>query len=174
MYEYDVECDYFIIILDGSATVQVGKEGMEINAGLFSYYGVNALIDENETDPLHCIGNDSMRKPYKPEFSLKVQSYCVYLQITRAEWKVAVKNSIMERTYGGAKSPMAKSPAKLPVSITMSSSIQSEVNLATEQINNATNTATADAKVEVTSDLVTRSLVNTTLQVDQVLVNQQA
>ena len=100
LYEYGVECDYFIIILDGEATVQVGKEGMEIKAGLFSFYGVNALIDENQNDPLEFIGNDSIRKPYKPEFSLRINSYCVYIQITRAEWKLAVKNSIIERNYG--------------------------------------------------------------------------
>ena len=74
LYQYGVECDYFIIILEGNALVQVGKEGMEINAGLFSFYGVNALIDESQKDPLECIGNDSTRKPYKPEFSLKVNS----------------------------------------------------------------------------------------------------
>ena len=99
LYEYGVECDYFVIILEGNALVQVGKEGMEINAGLFSFYGVNALIDEGQSDPLECIGNDSTRRPYKPDFSLKVNSYCVYMQITRAEWKLAVKNSIMERRY---------------------------------------------------------------------------
>ena len=104
LYEYGVECDYFIIILDGEATVQVGKEGMEIKAGLFSFYGLNALIDDNQKDPLECIGNESLRKPYKPEFSLRINSYCVYMQITRAEWKLAVKNSIMERNYG-IKSP---------------------------------------------------------------------
>ena len=99
LYEYGVECDYFIILLGGDALVQVGKEGMEIKAGLFSFYGVNALIDEGQNDPLECIGNDSTRRPYKPDFSLKVNSYCVYMQITRAEWKLAVKNSIMERSY---------------------------------------------------------------------------
>jgi hypothetical protein len=114
LYQYGVECDYFIIILEGNALVQVGKEGMEINAGLFSFYGVNALIDESQKDPLECIGNDSTRKPYKPEFSLKVNSYCVYMQITRAEWKLAVKNSIMERSYAIKTNDGVKSNA--PVS----------------------------------------------------------
>ncbi len=114
LYQYGVECDYFIIILEGNALVQVGKEGMEINAGLFSFYGVNALIDESQKDPLECIGNDSTRKPYKPEFSLKINSYCVYMQITRAEWKLAVKNSIMERSYAIKMNDGVKSNA--PVS----------------------------------------------------------
>ena len=112
LYKYGVECDYFIIILDGAAVVQVGKEGMEINAGLFSYYGIDSLLNEHEKDPLECIGNDASRKPYKPEFSLKVGSYCVYLKITRAEWKNAVKNSIMERTYGMKPMPALPTPTE--------------------------------------------------------------
>lgn len=100
LYKYGQECDYFILILDGSAVVQVGIEGMEINAGLFSYYGLNALLDENEKDPFESITNDATRKPYKPEFSLKVNSYCVYIKISRKDWKDAVKKSLMERMYG--------------------------------------------------------------------------
>ena len=99
LYQYGVECDYFIIIVDGNALVQVGSEGYEVNAGLFSYYGVNALISDEEKDPLECIGNDSLRKPYKPEFSLKVTNYCVCFKITRKDWKNAVKQSQMERLY---------------------------------------------------------------------------
>lgn len=98
LYKYGVECDYFIIILDGKAVVQVGKEGMEVDAGLFSYYGTDALLDENETDPIKSVAATS--KPYKPEFSLKVNSYCVYLQITRKDWKDAVKQSMIERNAG--------------------------------------------------------------------------
>ncbi len=95
LFKYGIEADYFIIILEGSAIVQVGKEGMEINAGLFSYYGVDALVDENDTDPLKAIANE--KKHYTPEFSLKVNSYCVYLQITRRDWIEAVNQSIIER-----------------------------------------------------------------------------
>lgn len=98
LYQYGVESDCFIIILDGTATLQVGREGMEISAGLFSYYGVNALVDDGETLP-DCIENDTFRKPYKPEFSLKVTSYCVCLKITRKEWKDPVKKTILERKY---------------------------------------------------------------------------
>lgn len=116
LYKYDVECDYFIIILDGSATVLVGrneKEKMEINAGLFSYYGVGALLYENEyeMEPLKCITKDEDRRPYKPEFSLRVNSYCVFLRITRKDWKDAVRKSILERTYTITQtSPTANSP----------------------------------------------------------------
>ena len=105
LYKYGVECDYFIIILEGKAVLQVGKEGMEVDAGLFSYYGVDSLVDENAVDPLKTITDTY--KPYKPEFSLKVNSYCVYLQITRNQWKEAVKQSMIERNLGlGSTNPL--------------------------------------------------------------------
>ena len=121
LYQYGVECDYFIIILDGSAVVQIGKDGMEVNAGLFSYYGVNALCDETENDPLKAIANDSVRKSYKPELSLKVASYCVYLQINRKDWKDAVKKTIIERTWSGV-SPSSNQSSHLNNTITTGSS----------------------------------------------------
>lgn len=97
LYEFGVESDYFITILDGNATLQVGSEGYQINAGLFSYYGVDALVNDEENDPLECIGNDCNRKSYKPEFSLKVDNHCVCWKITRKDWKDAVKKTIMEQ-----------------------------------------------------------------------------
>lgn len=57
LYKFGVESDYFITILDGNATIKVGSEGYEINAGLFSYYGVDALVNDDEKDSLECIGN---------------------------------------------------------------------------------------------------------------------
>lgn len=97
LYQFGVESDYFITILDGNATLQLGSEGYQINAGLFSYYGVDALINDDEKDPLECIGNDCNRKPYKPEFSLKVDNHCVCWKISRKDWKDAVKKTIMEQ-----------------------------------------------------------------------------
>lgn len=112
LYKYGVECDYFIIILEGEAVLHVGKEGMEVNAGLFSYYGVDALVDEAEMDPVKCI--NIPYKPYKPEFSLKVKSYCVYLQITRNVWKEAVKQSMIERNLGvGSANPLTIEPLSI-------------------------------------------------------------
>jgi hypothetical protein len=123
LYEYGVESDYFVIILDGSAVLEVGKDSyglIEINAGLFSYYGVNALVDEgvrdakqlfalmqqqqaqHSTDTIattHSAASNglvSVHSPklgYKPEFSLKVNSYCVYMKITREDWLDVVKKS---------------------------------------------------------------------------------
>jgi len=98
LYQYNEPCDYFLIILDGSATVNVGKERMEVTAGLFSFYGVNALLFDNEKDPLGPRDQRPQGGVYRPEFDLKVDSYCVYLKITRQAWLDAVRKSLMERT----------------------------------------------------------------------------
>lgn len=134
LYEFDVPCDYFIIILDGSATVKVGKEGMEINAGLFSYYGIDALKPGNDVAGLRLHNSLNMHSTlsspavvmsmsetdlsannsgnnsggsekivYKPEFSLIVNSYCVYLKVTRSQWGDAVTKSMMERYHHGGQ-----------------------------------------------------------------------
>lgn len=134
LYKYDVECDYFIIILDGSAIVKVGKEGMEINANLFSYFGIDALKPGNDIAGLrlhNSLSNNNMSTPvvmisisetdlsannnnnnnthenllYKPEFSLIVNSYCVYLKVTRSQWADAVTKSMMERYHHGGQLP---------------------------------------------------------------------
>lgn len=133
LYEYGVPCDYFIIILDGSATVKVGKEGMEIAAGLFSFYGIDALKPGNDIVGLRL--NESLLKPnpaavavslsendlsggfgvtlehnriqYTPEFSLIVNSYCVYMKVTRSQWADAVTKSMVERYHHSGQMPGA-------------------------------------------------------------------
>jgi hypothetical protein len=111
LYQYGVECDYFIVILSGEAELKVGKDGMEINAGLFSFYGVNALLnDESIKDAKSLSLNDidnhnhNQTTKYIPEFSLVVNSYCVYMKITRAEWLDLVKKSLVKKAYETSKS----------------------------------------------------------------------
>lgn len=49
LYEYGKGCNYFILILSGEATIEVGKEKLEFPAGPFAYFGVNALLCGSET-----------------------------------------------------------------------------------------------------------------------------
>lgn len=105
LYEFGHECEYFTIILDGKALVQVGKDGLEISAGLFSFYGVNALLDESDLTADDVLKNELIKKKYTPEFSLIVESYCVYLQIARKDWLDLVRKTHMERNYRTAGLP---------------------------------------------------------------------
>ncbi len=104
LYKQGVESDFFLIIVDGSADLEMGKSSeseMVIKAGLFSYYGVNALVDENVKNGEQLVMNsyiDSKPVSYKPEFSLKVDKYCVYLRVTRADWLNVVTKSYLLKT----------------------------------------------------------------------------
>ena len=124
LYQYGVPCDYFVIILDGSALVQVGKEGLEVQAGLFSYYGVSALLNESERGDPHEIIASASTTPYVPEFSLQVVDYCVYLKITRGDWLDAVKKSIIERTYALPVVPLQAPLAPMPSQASVISTYQ--------------------------------------------------
>ena len=96
LYKCGKEADYFIILLDGQAVVQSGQDGMEINAGLFSYFGVDALLGENEEENVQDLLSDKLRV-YKPDFSLRVNTHCVYWRVTRNQWLSVVKQSILEK-----------------------------------------------------------------------------
>lgn len=101
IYKNGQECDYFVVLLDGIATLEIGKEKIEQSAGLLSYFGVNALIpiDSMNQSPksLTYADTESTQKLYVPEFSLKIEQRCVYFQISRKEWLKAVINSNLER-----------------------------------------------------------------------------
>lgn len=101
LFKYGQECHHFLIILDGEATMEIGKDKIIVKAGLFSYYGVNVLINDSNLNQSIEEIIDYNDKPYIPEFSLivKEKQRCVYFQITRDDWIQLVKNSIMERKY---------------------------------------------------------------------------
>ncbi len=97
LYKYGEEADFFLIILNGSAIMEIGKEKINVNAGMFSYYGTNALMTEPNQGPEEVLLNETNFKPYIPEFSLKIEQYCVYFQISRGDWLKLVKNTNLER-----------------------------------------------------------------------------
>ncbi len=97
LYKYGEEADFFLIVLNGTAIMEIGKEKVLVNAGLFSYYGTNALLDDSNQTPDDILLNETNFKPYVPEFSLRVEQYCVYFQISRHDWLKLIKNTNIER-----------------------------------------------------------------------------
>lgn len=118
LYKYNKGCNYFILILSGEATIEVGKEKLEFPAGPFAYFGVDALLCGYETadqvlqelqdDPsLECLtgstNNDNSveaarkSKQYLPDFSLRVDEKCVYMKIDRNLWRNGVIKSRLDR-----------------------------------------------------------------------------
>ena len=117
LYHYGKGCNYFILILSGEATIEVGKEKLEFPAGPFAVFGTNALLCGAETadDVLHddsdltshqastsMLNEDSRfikkfgSKLYVPDFSLRVDDRCVYLKLDRDLWRSGVVKSQYE------------------------------------------------------------------------------
>ena len=120
LYTFGKGCNYFILIISGEATIEVGKEKLEFPAGPFAYFGVNALLCGNETaeqvlqedmnisSPLKDIDTQSTssapetgkkkftNKQYIPDFSLRVDEKCVYMKIDRDLWRNGVIKSRYE------------------------------------------------------------------------------
>jgi hypothetical protein len=94
LYTNGKEADYFIVILEGSAVLEFASN-WKLVAGLFSFYGVRALIDDNEKTPLDIINNnDKIPTPFKPDYSLTVNTVCIYFQISRKQYIDIVKKSV--------------------------------------------------------------------------------
>lgn len=52
IYEYGKSVDYFVLIVNGKAELETGKEKIVSDIGSFSYFGVSALIVSEEI-PFH-------------------------------------------------------------------------------------------------------------------------
>lgn len=96
LYQYGKKSNYFIIILTGEATIEVGREKLEFVAGQFAYFGVNALLNGCESVEQVLQEKDNVKVHYMPDFSLRVDDKCVYFKIDRDLWLNGVKKSKFE------------------------------------------------------------------------------
>lgn len=112
LYTYGRGCNYFILILSGEATIEVGKEKLEFPAGPFTYFGVNALLAGSDTaeevlqeeaklknnENKNVFFNESkqLKRFYVPDFSLRVDDQCVYMKLDRELWRNGVIKSNFE------------------------------------------------------------------------------
>lgn len=114
LYTYGRACNYFILILSGEATIEVGIEKLEFPAGSFAYFGVNALLAGSETadevlqeetklknnENKNVFFNESKQsrntRYYVPDFSLRVDDRCVYMKLDRELWRNGVIKSRYE------------------------------------------------------------------------------
>ncbi|KAK3595841.1 hypothetical protein CHS0354_014663 [Potamilus streckersoni] len=99
IYKDGIACDYFILILEGHVEVAVGKEKMSFTGGPFSYYGVQALnVSESLLVPTS--NSDSIyvkHDPYIPDFTMTAMTDLQLLKITRAQYIVARRSTLMGR-----------------------------------------------------------------------------
>ena len=114
LYTYGKGCNYFVLIISGEATIEVGKEKLEFPSGPFAYFGVNALLCGSETveqllqDETASMSSDTeskedftakkkpFSKQYIPDFSLRVDDRCVYMKVDRDLWRSGVIKSRYE------------------------------------------------------------------------------
>ena len=106
LYHYGKGCNYFILILSGEATIEVGKEKLEFPAGPFAYFGVNALlcgcenVEQVLADDVSLANQTEDKKShsklYIPDFSLRVDDRCVFIKIDRDLWRNGVIKSRLE------------------------------------------------------------------------------
>ncbi|CAF1203210.1 unnamed protein product, partial [Didymodactylos carnosus] len=96
IYEYGKPVDFFVLIVNGSAQLETGKEKIVSQVGAFSYFGVSALYNpEEKVDDLIRLKSKSSR-PYIPDFSVRVCEDVQILRIRRVHWLAAVRATYFE------------------------------------------------------------------------------
>ncbi|CAF1462085.1 unnamed protein product [Adineta steineri] len=96
IYEYGKPVDYFVLIVNGKAELETGKEKIVSEVGSFSYFGVSALYSsEEKVEELVRLKSNKFR-PYVPDFSLRISEDVQILRIRRVHWLAAVRATFFE------------------------------------------------------------------------------
>lgn len=124
IYRANKPADYFVLILEGTVRVIVGKENLEFDTGAFSYYGVPSLqvpsaqpsvtdtktsrentipgrsrsgTANSDTAPsVHGLTADNVSAGhFNPDYSLRAVSSVKFLKITKAQYTSALKATKM-------------------------------------------------------------------------------
>ncbi|CAF4693829.1 unnamed protein product, partial [Rotaria socialis] len=96
IYEYGKPADYFVLIVNGKAELETGKEKIVSEVGSFSYFGVSALYNSDEkVDDLIRLKSNKFR-PFIPDFSVRVSEDVQILRIRRVHWLAAVRATYFE------------------------------------------------------------------------------
>ncbi|XP_060809108.1 unextended protein [Amyelois transitella] len=99
--------DYFVLILEGRVEVTVGRENLVFEAGPFTYFGVQALMQnvgvaESPTPSamgsLQNINMDSqLRHTFVPDYSVRAIAELFYLTVKRSLYLAAKRATLMEK-----------------------------------------------------------------------------
>jgi len=110
IYEYGKPVDFFVLIVNGSAQLETGKEKIVSEVGSFSYFGVSALFNpEENVDDLVRLKSNKFR-PFIPDFSVRVSEDVQILRIRRVHWLAAVRATYFEnRQTANGGTPMLNS-----------------------------------------------------------------
>lgn len=93
LFKTNVKCNYFVLIISGSAEVMIGKENFKYTAHEFSYFGLPAILAENETKK-ELMNEQNVKHDlnYVPDYSVTIRESCIYMKLTRQAYIKAVRN----------------------------------------------------------------------------------
>uniref|UniRef100_A0A182QRA6 CNNM transmembrane domain-containing protein n=1 Tax=Anopheles farauti TaxID=69004 RepID=A0A182QRA6_9DIPT len=104
------QIDFFVLILEGRVEVTVGKENLLFESGPFTYFGLQALVqnvgpDMSANTPQQIMGSlqsldrdASIRHIFIPDYTVKAATDVLYLQISRNLYQAAKRATLMERS----------------------------------------------------------------------------
>lgn len=109
IYQQGKAVDYFVLILEGRVEVTVGRENMIFESGPFTYFGVQALVQnlsvvDSPTAPstlgsLQSLNMDAMlRHTFQPDYSVRAGTDVLYMKIKRSLYLAAKRATLMERS----------------------------------------------------------------------------
>ncbi|UJR23804.1 hypothetical protein I4U23_026780 [Adineta vaga] len=115
IYEYGKPVDYFVLIVNGNAELETGKEKIVSEIGSFYYFGVSALYSPEEKIDDLIRSKANKFRPFIPDFSLRVSETVQILRIRRVHWLAAVRATYFERkqTPNDDTSPLNSSGKKV-------------------------------------------------------------
>ena len=109
--------DFFVLLLEGRVEVKVGKESLVFEGGPFTYFGLQALIQnvgldspvQQQQQPqqqqqqvmgsLNSLNVDALlRHTFIPDYSVKALTDLVYLKISKSLYLAAKRATLMEQS----------------------------------------------------------------------------
>nr|KAG5706696.1 hypothetical protein BaRGS_005766 [Batillaria attramentaria] len=91
IYRKGVECDYFVLILEGHLEVDIGKESMVFETGPFSCFGTACLDVLKDLNAVSVRDHKDLKflPAYTPDFSLRACTNVQFLRIKRSHYLAA-------------------------------------------------------------------------------------
>lgn len=107
IYSQGKPVDYFVLVLEGRVEVTVGRENLIFESGPFTYFGIQALVQNVGIDSpqqtqlmgsLQSLNMDAMLKyAFIPDYSVRATSEVIYLLIKRSLYLAAKRATLMEK-----------------------------------------------------------------------------
>lgn len=145
LYQKDKESDYFVLILEGRATIIVGESELVFEPGPFHHFGYEVLRNMMIQAPRFTVANlesiaqavsvpslpdpsASHRFTFTPDFTLKITHEMVYLKITASTYLKAIRATLIERR---GSTEMRKQSVSMSILNTPEASVTASIGLPT-------------------------------------------